>query len=117
MGAERHSVSAAGSQLVCWWLWWILLMLFYLALVDKLCMLISSTLHDAYDVIDVVNAPFVWVCELTPPLNVVVVGVVYATLAYVCCNCGGYCLYYCKRWERIVTRRSCRPHKGAGCGD
>ena len=62
MGAERQSVSAAVSRSVCWWLWWILLMLFCLALEDKLCMLISANLHDA-DVIDVVNAPFVWVCD------------------------------------------------------
>jgi hypothetical protein len=33
-----------------------------LALVDELCILISANLHDA-NVIDVVNAPFVWVCD------------------------------------------------------
>jgi uncharacterized membrane protein len=93
MGAGRQSVSAAVAHSVYWWLWWILFMLFHLALVDKLCILTSANIHDA-NVIDVVNAPFVWVSAKPPPFYVVVVGVVCATRVSVCFNCGGYCLYY-----------------------
>jgi hypothetical protein len=59
MGAERQSAYAAIARFVSWWLRWILFMLFQLALVNKLCILISANLHDA-NVIDVVNATFVW---------------------------------------------------------
>jgi hypothetical protein len=62
MGAEQQSVSAEVAHSVCWRMCWILFMLFHLALVDKLCILFSANFHDA-DVIDVVNAPFAWVCD------------------------------------------------------
>jgi hypothetical protein len=63
MGADRISVSTALAHFVCWWLWWILFMLFLVALLDvKLNMIIIAGLHDA-DMIDVVNAHFVWVSD------------------------------------------------------
>jgi hypothetical protein len=62
MGAERQSVSAAVAQSVCWWPSVDIVYVIPFRAGRETIIQISANLHDA-DVIDVVNAPFVWVCD------------------------------------------------------
>jgi uncharacterized membrane protein len=70
-------------------------MLFRLALVIKVCLVISANNFMTLMLFLMLSTRLLFGFATEPPTcNVVVVGVICVTLAYVCSNCGGYCLYY-----------------------